>query len=41
MPHYESMQRGVLDARDFAYYLSVMALALFGAHLVLENRKSA
>ncbi len=41
MPHYESMQRGVLDVRDLAYYLSVMALAVFGAHLVLENRKSA
>jgi ABC-2 type transport system permease protein len=41
MPHFESMQRGVIDIRDLAYYASVMALALFGAHLVLENRKSS
>ena len=41
MPHFESLQRGVLDVRDIAYYVSVIALALFGAHLVLENRKSS
>lgn len=40
MPHYESIQRGVLDARDFVYYLSVMAFMLFATHLVIENRKS-
>ncbi|MBM4154185.1 MAG: ABC transporter permease [Lentisphaerae bacterium] len=41
MPHFESLQRGVIDVRDVIYYVSVMALALFGAHLVLENRKSS
>ena len=41
MPHYESVQRGVLDLRDLAYYASVIVFMLFGAHLVLENRKSA
>lgn len=41
MPHYEAFQKGVLDIRDFAYYFSVMFFMLFGASLVLENRKAA
>jgi len=41
MPHFESLQRGVIDARDVLYYASVMALALFASYLVLENRKSS
>ncbi len=40
MPHFESLQRGVVDLRDLVYYLSVMGVALFGAYLVIENRKS-
>jgi len=41
MPHYEAFQKGVLDLRDFAYYLSVMIFMLCGTNLVLKNRKSA
>lgn len=41
MPHYESIQRGVLDIRDIGYYLSAMAVMLFATHQVLESRKSA
>jgi ABC-2 type transport system permease protein len=41
MPHYESIQRGVLDIRDIVYYVSVIGVMLFGAHLILESRKSA
>ena len=41
MPHYESVQRGVVDLRDLAYYASVIVFMLFATHLVLENRKSA
>ena len=41
MPHYESFQKGVLDLRDFAYYLSVIIFMLFGTNLVLKNQKSA
>ncbi|MFO7870907.1 MAG: ABC transporter permease [Kiritimatiellia bacterium] len=40
MPHYESVQRGVLDARDIVYYASVIALMLVGTLFVLESRKS-
>lgn len=41
MPHFESIHRGVLDLRDIAYYISVIAVMLFATHLALENRKSA
>ncbi len=41
MPHYEAFQKGILDLRNFAYYASVMIFMLFGAGLVLENRKAA
>jgi ABC-2 type transport system permease protein len=41
MPHYESIQRGILDLRDLVYYASVIAFMLAGANLVLGNRKAA
>jgi len=41
MPHFESIQRGVIDLKDIAYYVSVMAFMVFATHIVLDNRKSA
>ncbi len=41
MPHYDSMQRGVIDLQDIAYYISVIVLMIFATHIVLDNRKSA
>jgi len=41
MPHFESIQRGVLDLRDIVYYLSVIGFTIFATHVVVENRKSA
>jgi ABC-2 type transport system permease protein len=38
MPHYEAMQRGVLDVRDFLYFASVTGFMLFLTQLVLGNR---
>lgn len=38
MPHYEAMQRGVLDVRDFLYFAGVTGFMLFLTHLVLSNR---
>jgi ABC-2 type transport system permease protein len=38
MPHYEALQRGVLDVRDFLYFASVTGFMLFLTHLVLGNR---
>lgn len=40
-PHFESLQRGVIDIRDVAYYASVMIFMIFGTHVVLDNRKSS
>jgi len=41
MPHFESIQRGVLDLRDLAYFASMIVFMLLATHVVLDNRKSA
>ncbi len=41
MAHFDSLQRGVLDLRDLAYFVSVIVFMLFTAHVVLENRRAA
>lgn len=41
MPHYEAIQRGVIDLKDVTYFLSVVILACFCTYTVLENRKTA
>lgn len=41
MPHFESIQRGVLDLGDIGYYLSLIVIMLFATYVVIENRKSA
>jgi ABC-2 type transport system permease protein len=41
MPHFEAMQRGVIDVRDLVYYASVIVFMFFATHIVLNNRKSA
>jgi ABC-2 type transport system permease protein len=40
MPHFSSMQRGVIDSRDILYYLSVITLSLFITGLVLKNNRA-
>lgn len=40
MPHYASMERGVLDLRDLLYYFSVMFFMLFSNGVVLQNRRA-
>jgi len=41
MPHFEAIQRGVLDIRDIGYYVSVIVVLLFATQLALGNRKTA
>lgn len=41
MPHFESIQRGVVDLRDILYYASVMIFMLCATHTVIQNRKAA
>ena len=38
MPHYEALQRGVIDLRDLAYFASVMVFMLFSTQVVLKNK---
>jgi ABC-2 type transport system permease protein len=40
MSHFSSMERGVIDLRDFAYYISVMFFMLFANGVILQNRRS-
>lgn len=40
MPHFESLQRGVIDSSDIIYYFSVMAFALFLTGVVLKNHRA-
>jgi ABC-2 type transport system permease protein len=36
--HFESITRGVIDLKDLLYFLSIMALGLFGAEVILSKR---
>ena len=41
IPHFVSMERGVLDLRDLLYYFSVIFFMLFANGIVLQNRKAS
>ena len=41
MPHFVSIERGVLDLRDLVYYFSVIFFMLFATGVVLQNRKAS
>ena len=41
LTHYQAIQRGVLDIRDFVYFLSIMAFMLFANGVVLHNRRTS
>jgi len=41
MPHFESIQRGVLDSRDLLYYASLIFFMLCATTAVLHNRKAS
>ncbi len=40
MPHFSSMERGVLDLRDLCYFFSVIFFMLFANGVILQNRKA-
>jgi ABC-2 type transport system permease protein len=40
MSHYETLQRGLLDLRDFVYFASVILFMLLATQAVLMNRSS-
>lgn len=39
LEHYTSISRGVIDTRDLVYFLSIVFLALFATHFVLQRRR--
>jgi ABC-2 type transport system permease protein len=41
LTHYESIQRGVIDAKDMVYFIGVVIFMITATHAVIENRKSA
>jgi len=36
--HFDGFQKGVIDSRDLAYFLSVIGFSLFATSIVLRNR---
>ena len=39
MPHYNNMQRGIIDLRDMAYFASMISFFLFCTGIVLRNHR--
>jgi ABC-2 type transport system permease protein len=40
MTHFEGFQRGVLDARDFVFFASVMGFALFTTGVIIRSHRA-
>jgi ABC-2 type transport system permease protein len=40
MTHFEGFQRGVLDVRDFVFFLSVIGFALFTTGVIIRNHRA-
>lgn len=40
LSHFQSLQRGVIDARDLLYYLSVIFFMLFANSIIIQNRST-
>lgn len=37
--HFENISKGIIDTRDIIYFFSVIFLALYGSHLVLQEKR--
>jgi len=40
MPHYETFQRGLIDSRDMAYFVLVMAFCLFTTGVIIRSHRA-
>jgi ABC-2 type transport system permease protein len=40
LTHYDGFQRGVIDSRDLAYFLSVMAFSLFATGVIIRSHRA-
>lgn len=37
--HFENISKGIIDTRDIVYFFSVIFIALYGSHLVLQEKR--
>jgi ABC-2 type transport system permease protein len=37
--HFENIAKGIIDSRDILYFLTISFIALYGNHLVLQEKK--
>jgi ABC-2 type transport system permease protein len=40
MTHFESIQKGVIDARDILYFLSVIVFSLFTTGVIVRTHRA-
>jgi ABC-2 type transport system permease protein len=40
IPHFESIQRGVIDSRDLVYFISIIGFALFATGVIVRSRRA-
>ena len=40
IPHFDGLQRGVIDSRDVIYYFSVMGFALFATGVIIRSHRA-
>lgn len=40
MPHFDTLQRGIIDSRDIIYFISIMVFALFCTSVVLKSHRA-
>lgn len=40
LTHFDGLQKGVIDTRDFLYFLSVMAFALFTTDVIIRSHRA-
>ena len=37
--HFQNVARGIIDTRDIVYFLSLVFLGLYAAHLAMQEKK--
>jgi ABC-2 type transport system permease protein len=36
--HFQNVSKGIIDSRDMLYFISLIFVALYGAHLVVQEK---
>jgi ABC-2 type transport system permease protein len=36
--HFQNISKGIIDSRDLLYFLSVIFISLYGAHLAMQEK---